>query len=193
VHESPALQQWTKKANPLENWSIVFLCAVANRDSQRRSGIQYKSDFWTSDSWPIIQANIDPPDINSPEEIEQAPRRVEPWEVVAAKGGLNAALDANFSSHGQRQLFCLARALLRKSKVVVLDEVTRNVDVSDALMQWAIREEFADRTVLAVAHRLETIIDFDIIAVMQDGELIEFDTPEALLKTDSAFKELYES
>lgn len=141
-----------------------------------------------------VIANIDPSGTNSPEEMEQALRHVELWDVVEAKGGLTAALDAEFFSHGQRQLFCLARALLRKSKIVVLDEVTSNVDVvSDALMQRVIREEFADCTILAVAHRLDTIIDFDRIAVMQDGELIEFDAPEALLKTDSAFRELYES
>lgn len=141
-----------------------------------------------------VRANIDPSDTNGPEEVEQVLRRVELWHVVEAKGGLDAALDANFFSHGQRQLFCLARALLRKSKVILLDEVTSNVDVvSDALMQRIIRDEFADCTILAVAHRLETIIDFDRIAVIEDGELIEFDAPEALLKTDSAFKELYES
>lgn len=141
-----------------------------------------------------VRANIDPSDTNGPEEIEQVLLRVELWHVVEAKGGLDAALDANFFSHGQRQLFCLARALLRKSKVILLDEVTSNVDVvSDALMQRIIRDEFADCTILAVAHRLETIIDFDRIAVIEDGELIEFDAPEALLKTDSAFKELYES
>ncbi|KAJ5898747.1 hypothetical protein N7495_003491 [Penicillium taxi] len=141
-----------------------------------------------------VRANMDPSDIKSPEQIERALRRVELWDVVVAKGGLDVALDANFFSHGQRQLFCLARALLRSSKILVLDEVTSNVDVaSDALMQRVIREEFSDCTILAVAHRLETIINFDRIAVMQDGMLIEFDTPEALLKTDSAFKELYES
>lgn len=141
-----------------------------------------------------VRANMDPWNTKTPEQIEWALRCVELWEIVETKGGLNAALDANFFSHGQRQLFCLARALLNRSKVVVLDEVTSNVDVvSDALMQRVIREQFADCTILAVAHRLETIIDFDRIAVIQDGELIEFDTPEALLSADSAFKELYKS
>ena len=85
----------------------------------------------------------------------------------------------------------MARALIRGSKIVILDEATSNVDVfSDALMQRIIREHFADCTILAVAHRLETIIDFDRIAVIRSGQLIEFDTPEALLSRDSAFKEL---
>ncbi|KAJ5819793.1 hypothetical protein N7474_005384 [Penicillium riverlandense] len=141
-----------------------------------------------------VRANMDPWNTKTPEQIEEALRRVELWETVETKGGLNAALDANFFSHGQRQLFCLARALLRGSKVIVLDEVTSNVDVvSDALMQRIIREQFADSTILAVAHRLETIMDFDRIAVIRDGELIEFDTPKALLEKESAFKGLYES
>lgn len=143
-----------------------------------------------------VRANIDPSNANSLADIERALRRVELWDIVQMKGGCSAPLDANFFSHGQRQLFCLARALLRKnnSKIVVLDEVTSNVDVvSDALMQQIIRQDFADCTVLAVAHRLETILDFDRIAVLKDGELVEFDTPEALLNRNSAFKELYES
>lgn len=141
-----------------------------------------------------VRANMDPWNTSTPEQIEEALRRVELWEIVETKGGLNTALDANFFSHGQRQLFCLARALLRGSKVIVLDEATSNVDVvSDALMQRIIREQFADCTILAVAHRLETILDFDRIVVMRDGELIEFDTPKALLGRESAFKELYES
>ncbi|KAJ6142470.1 hypothetical protein N7471_001923 [Penicillium samsonianum] len=141
-----------------------------------------------------VRANIDPSNTNSLEVIEHALRRVELWNIIETKGGFDAPLDANFFSHGQRQLFCLARALLRKSKIVILDEMTSNVDVvSDALMQRVVREDFADCTILAVAHRLETIIDFDRIAVIQNGELIEFDTPQVLLKTDSAFRELYES
>ncbi|KAJ5280064.1 hypothetical protein N7478_005436 [Penicillium angulare] len=150
-----------------------------------------QESFFTHGS---VRANMDPYQIKSSEEIEAALRRVELWDLIQLKGGLDAQLESNFFSHGQRQLFCLARALVRGGKVVVLDEATSNVDVvSDALMQRIIRKQFADCTILAVAHRLETIIDFDRIAVIKDGRLVEFDTPQALLGRDSAFKELYES
>jgi ATP-binding cassette, subfamily C (CFTR/MRP), member 1 len=107
---------------------------------------------------------------------------------------LDAELDAEFFSHGQRQLFCLARAILRRSKVVVLDEVTSSVDArSDELMQRVIRDEFAGATVVCVAHRLDTILDFGRIALLSGGKLKELDSPEALLSRDSLFKELYNS
>ena len=141
-----------------------------------------------------VRANVDPSGMHSADQIEGALRCVELWDIIQPKGGLDADLDANFFSHGQRQLFCLARALLRGGTVIVLDEVTSNVDVvSDALMQRVIREQFAHCTILAVSHRLDTIMDFDRVALMRDGELIEFDTPQALLSHDSAFKELYEA
>lgn len=118
--------------------------------------------------------------------------RVELWGIVQTKGGLDAQLQTNYFSHGQRRLFCLARALVCGSKVVTLDEAMSKADVlSDALMQCIICQHFADCTILAVAHRLETIIDFDRIVVIRDGQLVEIDTPEALLESDSAFKELY--
>ena len=114
------------------------------------------------------------------------------WTLVRERGGLDSVMDAEFFSHGQRQLFCLARAILRKSRVVVLDEATSSVDkVADELMQRVIRSEFGDCTVLAVAHRLDTILDFDRVALLGKGELVEFEEPGVLLGRGSRFRELY--
>ena len=141
-----------------------------------------------------VRSNADPYGMHTDTAIILAITRVRLWAIVEGKGGLDAELDLDFFSHGQRQLFCLARAILRKSKVVVLDEVTSSVDhETDALMQRVIREEFGDCTIIAVAHRLDTLLDFDKIALLSKGELIEFDSPRALLARESAFKELYYS
>jgi ATP-binding cassette subfamily C (CFTR/MRP) protein 1 len=141
-----------------------------------------------------IRLNADPYSLHTNTEIETAIRKVHLWELVEGKGGLDRELDTEIFSHGQRQLFCLARAILRKSKVVVLDEVTSSVDTkTDELMQKIIREEFRDCTIIAVAHRLDTILDFNRIALLGGGELKELDTPENLLRGPSAFRELYNS
>ena len=82
-----------------------------------------------------------------------------------------------------------------KSKIVVLDEVSANVDVkTDELMQRIIRKEFKDCTVIAVAHRLDTIVDFERVVVLGKGEIVEVGAPQMFLATEgSAFKGLYES
>ncbi|CAN0273183.1 unnamed protein product, partial [Hapterophycus canaliculatus] len=87
--------------------------------------------------------------------------------VQVSEGGENLSL-------GQRQLVCLARAVLRRNKILVMDEATANVDVdTDSLIQEAIRKEFSGCTVLTIAHRLNTIMDSDRILVMQDGKVRE--------------------
>ncbi|KAI9292032.1 P-loop containing nucleoside triphosphate hydrolase protein [Neoconidiobolus thromboides FSU 785] len=97
----------------------------------------------------------------------------------------------NFSL-GQRQLFCIARAVLSKSKILVLDEATAAIDMAtDLLIQNAIRENFADLTVLTIAHRLNTIIDSDKVLVMDGGKVMEFDEPIRLLdREDGSFASL---
>lgn len=88
-------------------------------------------------------------------------------------------------SVGQRQLICLARALLRKTKILILDEATAAVDLeTDDLIQKTIRTEFKDSTVLTIAHRLNTIMDSDRVIVLDKGEVAEFDTPANLLANE---------
>ncbi|KAH8816370.1 putative ABC bile acid transporter [Xylogone sp. PMI_703] len=105
-----------------------------------------------------------------------------------AEGGLNL-------SQGQRQLLCLARAIVSRPKIMVLDEATSAVDMAtDALIQRSIREEFGDSTLIVIAHRLSTIADFDKILVLDDGKAVEFGTPKELLEIgpDGIFKGMVE-
>uniref|UniRef100_A0A8C6PLB0 Multidrug resistance-associated protein 1 n=1 Tax=Nothobranchius furzeri TaxID=105023 RepID=A0A8C6PLB0_NOTFU len=91
-------------------------------------------------------------------------------------------------SVGQRQLLCLARALLRKTKVLVLDEATAAVDMeTDKLIQSTIRSQFEDSTVLTIAHRLNTIMDYTRVLVLEKGQMVEFDSPSRLIAERGPF------
>jgi ABC-type multidrug transport system fused ATPase/permease subunit len=92
----------------------------------------------------------------------------------------------NFSL-GQRQLLALARALLRKSRVVVLDEATSSIDFeTDSLIQESMAKGFKDTTVLCIAHRLRTIVSYEKVCVVGEGQVIEFGTPRELFMTPGA-------
>lgn len=144
-----------------------------------------------------IRANLDPLSISTDSAIEASLRKVDLWTVIESIGGLESMREAeSFLSQGQRQLFCLARAILNPSQVVVLDEATASVDLyTDELMQRIIREEFKGRTIIAVAHRLQTILDFDRILVLDKGKVVEYGEPEDLLNREggSLFRDLWDS
>ncbi|KAL8850990.1 MAG: hypothetical protein Q9221_004073 [Calogaya cf. arnoldii] len=98
-----------------------------------------------------------------------------------SEGGLNL-------SQGQRQLLCLARAIVSRPKIMVLDEATSAVDMAtDTLIQRSIREEFGDSTLIVIAHRLETVADFERILVMSEGRAVEFGTPRESLGRKGVF------
>ncbi|XP_044753851.1 multidrug resistance-associated protein 1-like isoform X2 [Coccinella septempunctata] len=102
-------------------------------------------------------------------------------ECSVSEGGENFSL-------GQKQLICLGRALLRKTKVLILDEATAAVDLeTDNLIQRTIRHEFSECTVLTIAHRLNTILDYDRVIVLNKGAIEEFDSPSKLLKNRGLF------
>uniref|UniRef100_A0A2K5CJ42 Multidrug resistance-associated protein 1-like n=1 Tax=Aotus nancymaae TaxID=37293 RepID=A0A2K5CJ42_AOTNA len=94
-------------------------------------------------------------------------------------------------SVGQRQLLCLARALLRKTKILILDEATASIDFeTDKLVQTTIRKEFSDCTILTIAHRLQSIIDSDRVLVLDSGRIVEFEAPQKLIWQKGLFYEM---
>ena len=97
-------------------------------------------------------------------------------------------------SVGERQLVCLARALVQKSKIIIMDEATANVDFkTDRLIQEVIRDKFKDSTVITIAHRLNTIMDYDKVLVLDGGRVVEFDEPELLIRNGGLFAEMVRS
>lgn len=150
-----------------------------------------------------IRYNLDPMGTKSDPEIWDAIDRVsmkEKIENLSKTGSLenfNDGLDmtvlqkgGNFSA-GEQQLLSLARAILTESKIVVLDEASSSIDNhTDSLIQKTIRDQFHNRTVLTIAHRLRTIMDSDRILVVDCGKVVEFDTPRHLLSANGAFTKM---
>lgn len=135
-----------------------------------------------------LRYNLDPFEEHSDEVLYKAINEVELKDPANIINRLeNHVMDhgANYSV-GQKQLICLARAIVRRNKILMLDEATANVDPqTDALIQKTIRTKFADCTVLTVAHRLNTIMDSDKVLVMDAGTMVEFDHPYVLLQNEN--------
>lgn len=134
-----------------------------------------------------LRNNIDPFEEFKDEELWDAIKNV---ELDKAFTSLNHPIERSGSnlSAGQRQLLCLARAIVKKNKILILDEATANVDpATDSLIQKTIRSKFVDCTVLTIAHRLNTVMDSDKVLVMESGEAVEFDHPHILLQKNDGY------
>ncbi|KAK1635152.1 P-loop containing nucleoside triphosphate hydrolase protein [Colletotrichum phormii] len=123
--------------------------------------------------------------------------RVGLWDTIRDNGGLEAQFAEEALSHGQRQLFFLARAILRKDvgRVLLLDEATSSVDAhTERMVKDLIREEFKHHTIIAIAHRLDTVIDFDRVVVLDKGRVVEVGNPRELLdQRQGRFRELWDA
>ncbi|KAH1151812.1 hypothetical protein GYH30_045355 [Glycine max] len=142
-----------------------------------------------------VRYNLDPLAQHSDHEIWEVLGKCQLREAVQEKQeGLNSSVveDGSNWSMGQRQLFCLGRALLRRSRILVLDEATASIDnATDLILQKTIRTEFADCTVITVAHRIPTVMDCTMVLSISDGKLVEYDEPTSLMKKEgSLFKQL---
>ncbi|PWA81661.1 ATP-binding cassette subfamily C member 8 [Artemisia annua] len=132
-----------------------------------------------------VRYNLDPLSEHSDHELWKVLEKCQLREAIQdKKEGLDSLVvqDGSNWSLGQRQLFCLGRALLKRRKILVLDEATASIDnATDTIIQKTIREEFEDCTVITVAHRIPTVIDCTMVLVMKDGKVMEYDKPTKLM------------
>jgi ABC-type multidrug transport system fused ATPase/permease subunit len=145
-----------------------------------------------------FRANLDPSGVSTPEECQAVLTVVGLWRLIQGRGGLDVGMSAGTFSAGQRQLMSLGRALLRRCirgrnlgpgaggsdrGILLLDELSSSVDhETERTMQRIIRAEFMDYTVVAVSHRLDMIMDFDRVVVMDAGEIVELGNPAMLAR-----------
>ncbi|XP_004473154.1 ATP-binding cassette sub-family C member 10 isoform X1 [Dasypus novemcinctus] len=144
-----------------------------------------------------IRENLDPQSLHEDRELWQALEQCHLSEVIVSMGGLDGELGegGRSLSLGQRQLLCLARALLTDAKILCIDEATASVDQkTDQLLQQTICKRFAHKTVLTIAHRLNTILNSDRVLVLQAGRVVELDSPATLRnQPHSLFQQMLQS
>ncbi|KAF9169153.1 hypothetical protein BGX21_010914 [Mortierella sp. AD011] len=170
----------------------VDICKIGLFDLRTRLAIIPQDPVLFSGT---IRSNLDPFEKRTDQQLWEVLERSDLKSYVAScEGGLDSQVSefGENLSVGQRQLLCLARAMLTHARVIIMDEATASVDVAtDVMLQKAIRVDFADSTVLTIAHRLNTVIDYSRVLVLDHGEIKEFDTPANLLsRPDSVFSSM---
>ena len=140
-----------------------------------------------------LRENVDPTENYSDEKIIEVLKEVGLDDFLEGKN-LEYKIENNGNniSIGEKQLICIARALIKKSKIILMDEATANIDYkTETFLQNSINKELKDCTVITIAHRIKTIINYDRILVLNNGEIVEFDSPQNLLDKKGLFYQLY--
>ncbi|KAK9663650.1 hypothetical protein RND81_O265100 [Saponaria officinalis] len=165
----------------------VDICTIGLHDLRSRFGIIPQDPTLFNGT---VRFNLDPLCQHNDDELWEVLGKCQLKEAVQEKEqGIDSKVveDGSNWSMGQRQLFCLGRALLRRSRVLVLDEATASIDnATDLILQKTIRTEFADCTVITVAHRIPTVMDCTKVLAISDGKLMEYDEPMKLMKTEGS-------
>jgi len=140
-----------------------------------------------------IRLNVDPYSSHTDEEVINVLKQVELWEKVKEKFGEEGEIGGDELSGGQRQMLCLARALVKGGRVLVLDEATSSVNAAtDAKIHDLVCNNLPNTTVITVMHRLDCVRLYHTVAVLEDGKLVEVGAPaELLADSESKLAELY--
>ncbi|XP_045792714.1 ABC transporter C family member 8-like [Trifolium pratense] len=169
----------------------INICSIGLKDLRTKLSIIPQEPTLFKGS---IRTNPDPLGLYSDDEIWKV---VEKCQLKETIDKLPSLLDSSVSdeggnwSLGERQLICLGRVLLKRNRILVLDEATASIDsATDVILQRVIRQEFAECTVITVAHRIPTVIDSDMVMVLSYGKLVEYDEPSKLMNTNSSFSKL---
>ena len=161
-------------------------CEVGNSVLRSRMSIIPQDPFLFDDT---VAKNLDPMGEYAAQEINDVLEKCHLTKQIHALGGLGGEVGekGNNLSVGQKQLVCLARALLKRSTIICIDEATASVDMdTDRLIQETIREAFVDSTVLTIAHRINTIMECDRVFVMERGAVVETGSPHQLLTDNTS-------
>ncbi|XP_042493544.1 ABC transporter C family member 3-like [Macadamia integrifolia] len=137
-----------------------------------------------------LRSNLDPLEEYTDEQIWESLDRCQLSDEVRKKEGkLDSAVTENGEnwSMGQRQLVCLGHVLLKRSKVLVLDEATASMDTAtDYLIQQTLNQQFSRSTIITIAHRITSILDIDMVLLLDNGIIVEYDSPAKLLENKSS-------